>query len=40
MALRIASDIDTELSAGTDAAVAALWHAAVCADVAGAEVVS
>ena len=28
------------LSAGTEGAVAALWHAAVCADVAGAEVVS
>jgi hypothetical protein len=28
------------LSAGTDAAVAALWHAAVCADVAGVEVCS
>lgn len=25
------------LSAGTEGAVAALWHAAVCADVAGAE---
>lgn len=29
-----------ELSAGTEGAVAALWHAAVCADVAGAEVAS